>query len=74
MDKKIKMEEIIQHYLPIISQLEIATGKSIKKQLERVNDKINFISKISEIKFGGLLLNEFNGFLTYEPKILKKNT
>jgi len=66
------LENIIEHYLPLIKELEEETGKQILKSLKNEKNDINLISKISEIKFGGLLLNEFRNFLEYEPKINNK--
>ena len=66
------MKELIEHYLPLIKKLENITGKQILKHLKNENHNINLISKLSEIKFGGILLNEFKDFLKYEPKINKK--
>lgn len=67
------MNKLILKYLAEIRELEIATGKVILKRLENEKDEINLLSKISEIKFGKILLKEFRDFLKYEPNILCKS-
>ena len=67
------MKNLTKKYYSVIKELEIATGKDILKRLENEKDKINQLSKISEIRFGEILLKEFRDFLKYEPNILGKS-
>ena len=49
--------------------MEEVTGKSILKKLLKTNDDINFVSMISEIKFGKYLLKKFGNGIEFEPNI-----
>lgn len=55
-----------------IEELKIATGKSTLNKIEAEEDDINFYSKLSEIKFGHILLEAFGGKLEFEPNIFEK--
>jgi hypothetical protein len=60
------------HYLKKIEELKTATGKSTLNKIELEDDDINFYSKLSEIKFGHILLEAFGGNLEFEPNIFEK--
>ena len=66
------MKNLVLKYLSEIKELEKTTGKVILKRVENEKNDINLISKISEVKFGTLLLKEFRDFLKYEPNISDK--
>jgi len=66
-----KFLENNRHYVDKIIELENSTGKSILRKFETEKDDINFFSRLSEIKFGYLLLQIFRKNFQYEPNISK---
>ena len=66
------MKRILYKYKSDIENLEKITGKTIYKSILNEKDKINFLSKISEIKTGRYLAKIFSYNIEYEPNIDKK--
>ncbi len=66
------MNNLLEKYKQDIEKLEQITGKVIFKKLIKERDKINLISKISEIKIGKYLVEKFINNIEYEPIIDKK--
>lgn len=66
------MKSILEKYKTDIEKLEKITGKVIYSKLLKEKNRINFFSKISEVKIGKYLAQEFHNFIEYESVIHKQ--